>query len=119
MRLYITPEMARAAYDLLRTTPPFRGWHLPPAEQIHFIVRAKHGEFGMFRPSYNGKPHKLYLSQDSIGQLSTLIATLAHEMVHIKEFIDCANDWGDHKSENFNRLADRVCHHHGFDRRSF
>jgi len=34
MTLPLTPATLTAAYEFLRTTPPFKGWKLPHADEV-------------------------------------------------------------------------------------
>ena len=38
MALRLTPEILEGAYEFLRATPPFRGWRLPHADEVEFVV---------------------------------------------------------------------------------
>lgn len=117
MQLYMTPAMTKAAYELLRTTPPFRGWKLPHADEFHFIVRDLKGDCG--RITYKeGQELRFYLCTARHGKLDTLLWTVAHEMCHIKLILSGHPDWDKHDHQ-FDLLADRVCKHHGFDRTGF
>jgi hypothetical protein len=116
MALHITPEIVCHAYELLRATPPFKRWKLPPSDDIEVqIVTAKEyvGEVT------TGLEHiKLRISLQHVGSLNNLLYTLAHEMCHIKQYLDGAPKL-DH-GPSFQKLADRVCkHHRNFDRVGF
>lgn len=113
MPLRLTPDMLAAGYDFLRETQPFKGWKLPPAEDVGFaVIRAAHfADFGF----ENGVP-VIRVSETKNGHSVTLLATLAHEMVHLRQFR--LGDSGNHNAL-FARLARAVCRAHGFDIRSF
>ncbi len=46
MTLPLTPEMLRACYEFLRSTPPFRRWSLPPGDEIGFHVTRNRTRIG-------------------------------------------------------------------------
>ena len=56
------------------------------------------------------------VSEAKNGHSVTVLATLAHEMCHVRQFM--AGDSGNH-NDMFRRLARAVCRAHGFDIRSF
>ena len=81
MKLPLTPEIIAAAYDYLRTTPPFSRWNLPESEDVEFKVSKRFSEFGRYQ-LVAGK-HTISMSTKSIGQTETLLKYLSHEMVHL------------------------------------
>lgn len=118
MRLNLTPEMIEAAYELLRTTPPFKRWKLPEADDVGFqIIRTEHTR-GTFHVTHGGRP-TIAISHKCIGSLHSLVATVAHEMVHMYEdTVHSARSDVMHGAR-FKRLAAQVCRHHGFDEKLF
>lgn len=116
MAVFITPELMEAAYELLRVSLPFRRWKLPHPDEIAFHV-TRHGD--RFADAFyeNGR-WTIRVSQRKHGQLPTLLMTMAHEMVHIKQRHLCGERERDH-GRQFQRLADQVCRVHGFDRAIF
>lgn len=114
--LHLTPETLEAAYELLRTTAPFKRWKLPDPDTLEFravaIANNDQGELwhradGSFCLTVSPARHKT---------LHAAIMTLAHEMVHLREV--ALKSRGNHGTV-FNKLADSVCKHHGFDRGQF
>jgi hypothetical protein len=81
MTLPLTPETLAAAYDYLKSTPPFSSWNLPEAEDVEFKVSNRKGEFGRYQ--WDGKKHTIAMSAKSIGQTETLLRYLSHEIVHL------------------------------------
>ena len=114
--LHMTPEIVEAAYELLRTTPPFKGWKLPEADDIEFhVCRIKGAQADH---EYTHGRHVLRINALKHATLASLLSTLAHEMIHIREVnlrlrLDVAH------GKAFHRMADSVCRHHGFDRGQF
>lgn len=114
MSLRLTPDMLAGAYEFLRTTEPFRAWKLPHADELGFaVVRDPnmYADFGMER----GVP-VIRVSEVKNGHVVTLLATMAHEMCHLRQ--ERLGDSGHHNA-NFKRMAARVCRAHGFDLKTF
>lgn len=117
MKLELTPENLAACYEYLRSTRPFRGWKLPPASEVTFKVAKTKKTVGWY--TFDGYRHYIYVSSSCVGTSHTLVEVMAHEMVHLdeKEKGTCRTDV--EHSAHFNRKADLVCKHHGFDRKMF
>src|SRR5262249_54597678 len=104
MTLDLTPDMLAGAYDYLRLTNPFLGWKLPKSGRVKFIV--------MKTPHYHAdiiyddaKPEKfpiIRVSRGKVGHTLTLMATMAHEMIHLYQ--SRIGDSGNH-NEFFQRAA--------------
>lgn len=112
--LHITPEMIERTYELLRVTPPYNRWKLPPGEEV---------EFGVMNCAFpggdclteNGKT-RIRISTRRIGRLHNLVEYVAHEMVHMH--IQRKGIRTEHGRE-FKAAAKVVCRHHGFDPKLF
>lgn len=115
MSLHLTPEIIEAQYELLRLTPPFARWKLPHADGLEFKVLVTTERCGHFRESDDGV-HEIAISIGRVRTLADLATTLAHEMVHLRQ---CQQKHRDNHGATFNRLADQVCKHHGFNREDF
>lgn len=120
MTLPLTPETLAAAYDYLRTTPPFSKWNLPEAEDVLFkVARTRHKQ-GWYQ--WDGKRHTITASTGRISHSLTLMALMAHEMIHLHlEEIGMESRAGSNDTHNaaFRVLAARVCKFHGFDPKAF
>lgn len=114
--LHLTPEALECAYELLRVTRPFSGWRLPPADEVEFHIQRTRKQFADCE-IVNGTPI-IRVSAAKHAQLGTLLATMAHEMVHLHEFYTLPAKEVRHGA-TFNKHADRICRLHGFDRGSF
>ena len=114
MTLKLTPDMLAAAYDFLRTTEPFRGWRLPEAEEVGFHVVRDQKLSADFAVE-DGMP-LIRVSEVHNGLAVTLLATLAHEMIHLRQHL--TND-REHHGPRFRRMRARVCAVHGFDPKTF
>lgn len=114
MSLRLSPASLAAAYEFLRTTTPFRGWRLPPSDEVEFhVIRDPHC-FGDC--VIDGTTPVIRISERKNGHVHTLFATVAHEMIHLRQFLigDSANH-----NDLFHKLARRVCRSHGYDPQAF
>lgn len=116
MTLPLTPDTLRAAYDFLATTPPFNKWNLPDGDDITFRVAKDRTLFG-WHDKRRGKPHLIAISEYLVGQITTLMETMSHEMIHLHEERSCIR--GNH-GPAFKKFAEQVCKIHTcFDRKRF
>jgi len=118
--LPLDKETLAAAYDYLRTTPPFSRWNLPDSEEIIFSVSKTSRDFGWYR--FDGKRHCINASTGKIGQTNTLMEFMAHEMVHLHlEQTGVESRRGTPYTHNaaFKRFAAQACKAHGFDPKAF
>ena len=115
MTLHMTPAIVEAAYELLLTTPPFRAWKLPHADDIEFHIDRHKSRLGAYR--WEGK-HTVAISSKLITQLPLLLSVLAHELCHLRQQIVWPRDKAEH-GYRFNRMADAVCRWHSLDRAMF
>jgi hypothetical protein len=113
MTLLITQATLIAAYDLLRTTSPFVGWKLPDAHAIDFAVIRDRTNYG----DCDGET--IRVSSGRHGHLSTLLATVAHEMIHLHQMRYKLETPNTEHNADFRRRAARVCRLHGFDPKVF
>ena len=56
------------------------------------------------------------VSEANNGLAATLLATLAHEMIHLRQYLTGDRE---HHGPRFKRMAARVCAAHGFDPKTF
>lgn len=118
--LHLTPALMEATYDLLRMTPPFKRWKLPPGEEIKFLVTCHDDRHGHFTTHVRWKHPRIGMSVVYVKTLQQLTETMAHEMVHLKQWLMDGEKWNDnHDGKQFCRMADQVCRAHRFDRGSF
>lgn len=117
MTLALTPRMLETAYEYLRSTPPFRGWKLPPADDVEFRVIRTHKFHAQCWPPSSVK--RIDFSMWGVGHSDTLIRIMAHEMVHLKIWLDGGKREKDDHGPNFRRHARIVSRHHGFDPKEF
>lgn len=114
MKLHVSPEIARATYDMLRTTPPFRRWKLPSSEEVSFVCKPMKvvGYCDMT------KVPTIMVGINYIGTIDSLTRLLAHEMCHMRQWQVGQRSGAEHGAR-FAKLADSVCKYHGFDRKAF
>lgn len=110
--IFLTPDMLAGLYDVLRLTRPFKGWKLPPSEEVGFHVGDAESPQGEWW--FDKGQHQLRVSAKKHHTLHSATMTLAHEMCHMREKqigarMDVQHGW------QFKRLARSVCRHHGFD----
>lgn len=115
MALHLTPEMLEAAYELLRATPPFRGWRLPAGDDVEFHVTRHVDIHGDCVDA--GHAHVIRISERKHSTIQALLVTMAHEMCHMRQDIKAPHE-GEH-GKIFKQLAQRVCRYHGFDLKAF
>lgn len=119
MTLALTPEILRRAYDMLRACAPLKGWRLPPGEQVEFRVSRARGILGQHVYSVESGCHRIDISAAGNGHLATVVQTMAHEMIHLKQSIDGTASAGAVHNADFRRLAARICGALGFDPKLF
>jgi hypothetical protein len=114
--LHLTPEILRAAYDYLRATPPFNRWKLPPADEVEFHVTRHKDRTGDCETGPAGQEPIIRISATLVGWTSSLMATMAHELIHV--YLDRKGVRAHHGAA-FRRCAAQVCRRHGFDPKLF
>lgn len=118
MTLPITPAALAAAYEYLRTTPPFKGWKLPHADEVEFRV-TRHRDREADHEVLRRRNHIIRVSAVRIKTTDALMQAMAHEMVHgYQDGIARTDTRAIHNSE-FKRLAQRVCRMHGWHYEGF
>ena len=113
MSITIAKGTLVAAYELLRTTQPFLGWKLPDATEMEFAVLRDRSTFG----DCDGET--IRASSARHGHLPTLLATLAHEMIHLHQMRRKLETPNTEHNADFRKRAARVCRLHGFDPKVF
>lgn len=116
MTLRLTPDLIAAGYDYVRESQPFKGWGLPESDEVGFAVvkdTTMYADFCL----YKGEP-LIRVSEKLHGHTVTLLATIAHECVHLYQYLHKLDKGGEHNAD-FKRRAARVCQIHGFDPKTF
>ncbi len=120
MSLPLTPEVLCGAYKFLALTAPFRAWNLPDPDLILFRVVRDPAIRGHYRAWSRAKhAHEIAVSARTIGYTANLIATMAHEMIHLHQKVTCMETRGAEHNAAFHKLAARICKIHGFDPKLF
>jgi hypothetical protein len=119
-RLHLTPQMLESAYEYLRATLPFRRWNHPRADNLVFRVMGARDRYGHFKGRFKDKLdlNEIGVSQAKVHSTDMLMATMAHEVIHLHQHERGGCTRGPHNA-HFRRLAARVCRVHGFDLDSF
>lgn len=122
MTLALTPARLAATYEFLRAFPPFSRWRLPPAGEVKFEVLATRNFYGHYaRTLKRDGPVKHYISVSAgrVGHAGTLLMTVAHEMLHLRqEIAEATTPHADHNAA-FQRAAAGICRRFGFDPKAF
>lgn len=111
------PDELAAAYDFLRTTPPFRRWKLPSSDDIGFVVNKHTQNRGDFYIE-NGRPI-MRVSMAAVSHTNSMLAIVSHEMIHLYQWQAKRETSNTKHNADFHRLAARVCAVHGFDSVAF
>jgi hypothetical protein len=112
----LNPHSLRAAYEFLCETPPFCRWNLPDGDDVVFRVGRDPALRGWYVVE-RGK-HLIAISRNTISHTNNLLATMAHEMVHLHLREHRLDRCGEH-GKAFTRAAELVCRYHGWDPKLF
>ena len=93
-------------------------WGLPEADAIRFEVIANRRVFGEYNYDCAKGLHIIRISQLRHTQLQTILMTMAHEMIHLREQQQ-GRRWDVQHGRAFCRMAAQVCKIHGFDLGAF
>jgi len=120
MCLTLTPEVLASAYGYLIATTPFSAWNLPDPEDVRFKVSKSRKAFAQY--IWDGDSHAIEVSASLVGHTETLMATMAHEIIHLHLRLtgmeSRSRDPNVHNAA-FRKLAAIACKVHGFDPKSF
>lgn len=117
----LTVDTLRAAYEFLRTTPPFVTWNLPDGEDIEFRVSKDPHNAAWHTSSGRGvtRKHTIAVSSRCVGHTASLIAAIAHETVHLHMAITGMDRGAGEHGAAFYKISAAVCRIHGLDPKSF
>lgn len=110
MTLKVSEGLLRAAFEFVRATDPKFWRKLPPADEVDFRVIKTKTHFG----DCDGEA--LRVSSAKHAHSVTVIATVAHEMAHMLDFIEGGD--GSHGAR-FHKFARRICKVNGIDHKAF
>lgn len=119
--------MLETAYEYLRSTPPFKNWKLPHADEVEFAVmrhRAREADHDRYTRgdghTIRRGDHIIRVSAHTVKTTNALIEAMAHEMVHAyQEGVVKTGSYVVVHNAEFKRLAARVCKIHGWDTQAF
>lgn len=102
-------------YEMLKSTPPFRGWGMPSAEEVEFrVIRSRH-IFGSQSKYVRTTQLIIEISEARVGHTHTLVETMAHEMAHLAQEVAGTTTSGAEHNADFVRRWRLICRYHGFD----
>ena len=116
MAIPLNKEMLAHAYEYLCCLPPFNKWNLPSSDDVKFAISKNKYRYAYYQMS--GGEHHIVLSSRFIGRHELLIATMAHEMIHLHMEVSCILANNPHDAA-FHKFADHICKIHEFDRLIF
>jgi hypothetical protein len=106
--------MVEAQYELLKLTPPFNRWKLPPGDEVEFFIcKLKDREADYV--SWTDGRMRIRLSIEHVKTLDRLAMTLGHEMIHMhmdRAKIPAGRNF---HGWRFQRFARAVCLAHDWD----
>lgn len=107
--MIITPDLVRTTYEYLIQIKPFNKWNLPGSDQVEFEVIPDRDVMGLFVPD----PHVISISKSKHHHLDTVLKTVAHEICHLKMYLD-GQKYEEH-NKDFRKLTKQVAKEFGFD----
>ena len=117
MSLPLTPSRLAAVYEMLRAWPPFCRWGLPAAADMKFhLARTRRWDAAWW---IDGGKHNIEVSSSRNGHINTIVCSMAHEMIHVKQRKSRTESAGVEHNEEFRRLAKLVCRRYGWDEKQF
>lgn len=112
----LTPARLGAVYTMLAAFPPFSTWPLPPASDMRFKVARRKDCHGIYYAASKecGTPHEIVISGALHHHLDTVVASMAHEMIHLGQEVRGRANRAQHNAD-FRRVAAAVCRRYGWD----
>lgn len=117
MSLPITPLRLAAVYEMLRAWPPFCRWSLPASGELKFHVSKSRKNNAQWWIA--GDRHHIEASQRNHGHLVTLILSMAHEMIHVRQRVARTETPGVEHNAEFVRIGKRIARRYGWDEGQF
>lgn len=114
----VTVKRMRAIYTMLLAFPPFDRWDMPPADQVRFFVLRDLRAMGVYN---SGDKHHIGIHPDTHWTLHTFVATMAHEMAHMRQEIIGKRPATKDEQHNraFYAIARQICTKLGLDPERF
>lgn len=114
--MHLTPDALEGAYIFLKfSTPDLR--KLPHHNYVSFKVSADRNLYGSCTATKNKK--HLEISAYLICHSDNLIRRMAHEMIHLKQYLDKTETPNAIHNAEFLKIWRRISKHHGFDPKDF
>jgi len=110
--MLINENTVRITYDMLRKMPPFNTWNLPPPHKIIFEVNTDPTICGEF----DVEPLTMRISTHHQETFTNMMRTVAHEMVHMKLYLEGKTHYDKH-DKTFRKLMFDFNDLYGYDRR--
>lgn len=118
MTLPITPAVLEAAYAYLCATSPFKGWRLPPADEVEFCV-TRHRDRSADHTTYcRSLDHVVRVSAYHTKTTLDLMECIAHELIHMRQTRRKTETKQEHNAE-FKRINRMVARIHGWPVETF
>lgn len=114
--IHLTPEIAEATYVYLCQLKPFNRWAMPSEDDIKFTISGHRDRYGDC--SFSDGVIQIRLSANKHSHLDTIMKTVAHEMVHVREYAAGGRSDVQHGAE-FHRMASQVCRAFDWDVKAF
>lgn len=108
----VTKKSILLAYQMLRCMPPFVDMRLPTTIETKVVHDLS--MYGCF-----DEPNVITISTAKVWDVSQLVATIAHEMIHLHQFRLKVLDEEQPHDVFFMHCARDVCVHLGFDKEHF
>lgn len=105
----INKDTLKATYEFLVKLNPFNKWNLPDSSQVIFKVINDDEVLGLYEP----EPDCISISKARHDHLDTIIKTMAHEMCHLKLYLN--NKTYEQHNSQFKKLTKQVAIQFGFD----
>lgn len=111
----LTPKVLEGIYITLCNCEPFTRWNLPLPEEVQFVVTEDPEFMGTYLYDDGEKfAHIITVSSARCGFLSTVISTMAHELIHMSRHDTVTEAWYKHDA-TFRRRAHKVGAELGLD----
>lgn len=112
--LALTEKQLRSVYACIAHLPPYNKWRMPDEYRVDFFVSRSNRVFG----HYDSDPHQIAISRVQCQNFGDVIATMAHEMLHLKMERDGDPDHSEHKGK-WPEMVALVCECFGWDKETF
>jgi hypothetical protein len=107
----ILEEHIKATYIYLRSIAPFNTWDLPPASKVLFELLDDYEFMGEF----DVEPLVIRLSPLRQCTLENLLKTTAHELVHMKLYLEGKTHYDKHDM-TFRKYMSQINELYGWDK---